>query len=1292
MVPNFTGRETECEEISSLMTSDSTRFVNIWGSPGFGKTSTAIAVAHHLQSLGHPVYYSAFRGKSSKDGLILKLLSIFQSFSKSNASVSLTPANRLLSIFREIPCHFFLILDNLDDLLSCKSNDSATSYVKDELVDLIREILGNCPTVTLATTTRESLQFMDLEVEGYKSFKIGPLDKRSSNNLILKLLPSPITATEDVILNVTKISGNVPLAIKLVCSSILENAETPEKCLDDLVNCSENLLEVLDNPDYPNHLRLKKLFDSSFERLSQNEKEAFISLSVFLGSDFNVDAAVAVINGNKTLAKRTLNILARKSFIERNSNSKVRSLHPLLQFFAAEKGENEFNEVAFTAKTRFYSYHLRLFENLNEYFLTGKSFLAVVTFFQQRKNIHLSFYGSLSHEGLCEKVFQVLAKSELFLVTLNVDNLDSVESLYTFAIKKSKEQKNDLDYCKLVVSKCFKNTFYTGNTFSILNSEIILIRNKIVSMYDGIEAKCLCYEGIHAVSNGMIKPGVKLMEKGILDLTKSFDQQILKCLTLQLLALYYKFLKNWEKLEQFLQMALDQCKEFGIPRLFVIGEYGTNMEKSEEEKALTVFPLENLPLILGHVCVLSIWARQFLSDKMKSRLCNIVCELQSQLEVAAQSSGNATSLFQIGDLALVFLRTDQTTQIDETIQSIENAIKTEKNSVSLTKTGEETLKKPERQKELEERLAQCYFNKAWCHNTKEEKSLALESFQKALDVRLELYGRQHPTIADTYIEIGVTQNNMEDYSSALESHQCALEIRKKLHGEEHETTAESYSQIGKVQTNMGDYATAVKSHRRALDIRLKFHGEQHETTAESCSAIGRTQNNMEDYSSALESYRRALDIILNLHGEQHPATAESYSNIGIVQNNMGDYSSALKSHRRALDIRLKFHGEQHETTAESCSAIGRTQNNMEDYSSALESHRRALDIILNLHGEQHPATAESYSNIGIVQNNMGDCSSALKSHRRALDIRLKFHGEQHETTAESCSAIGRTQNNMEDYSSALESHRRALDIILNLRCEQHPATAESYSNIGIVQNNMGDYSSALKSHHRALDIRLNLHGENHSSTADSYFQIGNTKGNMADLTSALESYQRALKIRLKLYGEQHSKVAAVYYRMGIIQCKMGEYVVSRESLQRALDTRLKLYGEEHETTAESYFQMGTTQLKMGDYRSALNSHQRGVDIRLKLHEHHSTTVDSYIQIGITQNKLNDYAAALESIIKALKLSCKLNGELHATTADCYRYKAINLQKLGKRDLASEDFQRERFLSICFLIKKQNVKI
>ena len=1373
------------------MTSESTRFVNIWGSPGFGKTSTAIAIAHHLQSQGHPVYFFKYRGLKLKNEFISKLLNIFNSVSTSNGNANLTTADKLCSIFREIPCRFFLVLDNLDDLLTCNPDDIVATSVKDEVVDLIHEILDSCPNVCILTTTRENLEFMRFRVTGYESLRIDPLDQLSANSLVRKFLPS---ASEDIRFQVTKISGNVPLAIRLLSSLIVnEDTETAKEILID-VQSSENLLENLDNPYNTGNETLKKLFDSLFDSLLQNEKHALISLSVFPGTDIDSKSAVAVIGFDRVLAcKRALSVLVNKSFIDEDLESKMYNLHPLLQSFVIEKGKGEFNEVAFTAKIRFYNYYLCLFESLNEHFLTGKSLTAAFTFFRERKNIYLSFYESLSHERLCDKVFHVLSQSELFLVMLYEDDLDSVKSLYNFAIKKSEEQKDDLAYCKLVVSKCFQKTLYTGTEF-LFHSEIARVRNKNASLHDGIEAKCLCYEGIYAVSNGMVKSGVELMEKGVSNLTKRFDQQILKSITLQLLALYYIFLNKLEKSEQFSQMAFDQCNEIGDQRLFVIGEFRENQEK------------KNQPLILGHVCLLSIWAREFLSDKMKSRWCNIVFELQSQLEVAAQSSGNGTPLFQIGDLALVFLETDQTTQIDQTIQTIKNAIETEKNSGSPTKTGEETLDKTERQKELEKRLAQCYFRKAWCHSIKEEKRLALQSFQQALDVRLELYGRQHPTIAETYLEIGRTQNNMGDYNSALESHRHALNIRLKFHDEQHETVATSYSDIGRTQNNMGDYSSALESHRHALDIRFKVHGEQHDTMATSYSDIGRTQNNMGDYSSALESHRHALDIRFKVHGEQHETMATSYSDIGITQNNMGDYNSALESHRRALKIRLKFHGEQHETVATSYSDIGRTQNNMGDYNSALESHRHALDIRLKFHGEQHPATADSFSEIATVQNNFGKFSTSLKSNQHALDIRLKLHGENHSSTADSYFQIGVTKENMGDlFASALESCQRALkirlklygqqhstvaavyyrmgiiqckmgeyvvsrellqralDTILKLYGEQHEITAECYFQIGITQFNMGDHSSALQSSQRALQIRLNLgveqdsttadiyeaignmqyrigeytsaleshvlalsirlslHGEIHESTANSYNAIGNVQKEMRENTSALKSFHSALDVRVKLHGEAHSTTANCYHSIGVVQYNIWDYAAAILSLYRALDImlklgkeehaeaadcyyligktqteledhesaleshrralgiRLKLHGEEDETTADSYFHMGTTQFNMGDYRSALDSHQHGVNIRLKLHEHHRTTVDSYIQVGITQNKLDDYAAALDSISKALKLSWKLNGKLHATTADCYRYKAINLQKLGKRDLALEDFKRERFI-------------
>ena len=73
---------------------------------------------------------------------------------------------------------------------------------------------------------------------------------------------------------------------------------------------------------------------------------------------------------------------------------------------------------------------------------------------------------------------------------------------------------------------------------------------------------------------------------------------------------------------------------------------------------------------------------------------------------------------------------------------------------------------------------------------------------------------------------------MLDYNSAPQSHQRALAIRVKLFGEEHESTADSYKDLGVTQHEMHDYTSALQSYQRALAMRIKVFGEEHESTAD----------------------------------------------------------------------------------------------------------------------------------------------------------------------------------------------------------------------------------------------------------------------------------------------------------------------------------------------------------------------------------------------------------------------------------------------------------------------------
>ena len=80
------------------------------------------------------------------------------------------------------------------------------------------------------------------------------------------------------------------------------------------------------------------------------------------------------------------------------------------------------------------------------------------------------------------------------------------------------------------------------------------------------------------------------------------------------------------------------------------------------------------------------------------------------------------------------------------------------------------------------------------------------------------------------IHIGATQHEQGDFTSAIQSDQRALDIRLKLFGEEHSNTANSYHSFGVTQHEHGDFTSAIQSQQRAIDSRLKLFGEEHSST------------------------------------------------------------------------------------------------------------------------------------------------------------------------------------------------------------------------------------------------------------------------------------------------------------------------------------------------------------------------------------------------------------------------------------------------------------------------------
>ena len=1157
----FTGREDEIEEITNLITGQSTRLLNIWGSPGFGKTSTAIEVARHLLSLTCPVYFFKLQGIRTADEFLSKILSIF----KTNlADLSLTPIDKLVSILREISCRIFLIFDNLDELLSSESSPV-------RLAGLFGQLLDSNVNVNVVFTTREILENMRDLIECFRDIRIRPLHPLSSVEFVRQLLPS---FSESVVANVAGISSNVPLAIKLVASVVENNNEDMANKLLEELSLSGNILEI--GRSYEQNM--KRLFETPFEQLTLSDKHTLISLTVFSSGRISKDAAVDVISDEIGVVKAvgSLKTLVNKSLIDEDPCGEYYSIHPLIHSFVVDKAkQSDFKNVFQSSRILFCRYYFLLFERINDDFLSGKS---VDTPQLEDAMEHLSIAIHYFTTSTCclenwQDLFRILCKSEIFLFLIGLPSVESlgILKLYDFAIEKCRtEQYNDA-YSKLHVSKYFQSIGFSLS-FSSEYLEIPEdIREDIMLLSDGSGAKLGCYEGISLISKGNIKSGIECIEKHVDGLQNCADQQLIKCLCLQLLVLFYTDLKEYSKSSKLRREASEVCEEIGNCNLFLIGD-------CEETLSMMQRGYKGEQLIL-FVYVLYMCSNQILSKDTQLCFLNLVHQLEQQLENKAYNASSQLYLFRIftyGDclLACLGVRVGQEVLLDEKITFLKKAVKSDDYCSSIDRTFPIRSEMPVSW--FSARLLNCYnFQIA----NEAIQSVGVDKCRNALDLSLKQCGKQHWNTAVCYLNMGLAENHAENYISALNSFDQALEIMTATHGGSSSRSvtdlAEVYIGKGQAYDCLNNFESAVASFDEALRIKRKLYDESTEEIAQILVLLGQSQY-FNDLSSSLATLEQALQIRIKLYAERpsphgYIKVVECYCSIGHVYNALSNNTESIKYFKTALEVSTDCDEERSFIQSLICMRLM-------DLKVDENLHMELLQSSVSLIGEsRRPFLPILYLRLGSNQVESGKYKAGLASLQEALDIELEVTlrstlGIRGLTVHYHISMV-KALNNIGKFKLARKVIDRATQIAESLpEGSQDIWMFRCYTWKACIQNQMREYITAIDSLKHALLRLPKISHEScdkfeefgcHSAIAAAYFYVGSYK-------DALTSFYDALSVIKGRFLEGSIPEAGVYVDVAKVAQKMKNKTLEVSNLRLAYKMYSNVLGETHSQTRVTY--------------------------------------------------------------------------------------------------------------------------
>jgi tetratricopeptide (TPR) repeat protein len=304
------------------------RVVVIAGSPGVGKTTTAVRWAHARRDVfpDGDVYVDLHghdRGAAVPLEQVLERILRALGVGAEDMPADLdsqTALYRSLLAGRRV----LVVLDN-----------AVTA-------DQVRTLLPGSPTCFVVVTSRHRLNGLQVR-PGAALFTLDPLEPAESVALLTGIVGAErATAEPDAVTVLARLCTNLPLALRIIAHHAVAHPWTTLRELADGLAVEHDRLDAL-VADEDETTAVRAVFASSYRALGAPAARLFRLLGLHAGPDVGVETAAALCGEPGAVVRRLLDDLASRHLLEQTGRGRYRS-HDLLRVYAAERAVAEESE------------------------------------------------------------------------------------------------------------------------------------------------------------------------------------------------------------------------------------------------------------------------------------------------------------------------------------------------------------------------------------------------------------------------------------------------------------------------------------------------------------------------------------------------------------------------------------------------------------------------------------------------------------------------------------------------------------------------------------------------------------------------------------------------------------------------------------------------------------------------------------------------------------------------------------------------------------------------------------
>jgi eukaryotic-like serine/threonine-protein kinase len=340
-----------------------------------------------------------------------------------------------------------------------------------------------------------------------------------------------------------------------------------------------------------------------------------------------------------------------------------------------------------------------------------------------------------------------------------------------------------------------------------------------------------------------------------------------------------------------------------------------------------------------------------------------------------------------------------------------------------------------------------------------DEETSLRHRRRAVELRREVLGPEHPETLDETVELGLTLLSAQQLDEAGELLDRGLPVARRVLGADGRTTLRFLTLSGRIAQARGDLRSAARIFSDVLSKVRRVAPGDDLLLGEATNDLAVVQHRLGDPESVTRM-REVYEAFRRHFGDDHDQTAKALFNLAMTMASFGQLEASEPYFRAVLDRQRRIFGADSVQTVETATALSGLQRRLGHLAESRELAEEAYRGIVAARGEETFVSLQVRTNLARVLRAQGDLAGAAAHMKAVVAIARRILGDAHDYTGRFILDFGEIEAQLGHRDEAekllLEAHGKLLAAL----GAGHPFTREARSSLAELYEQAGDHGRA----------------------------------------------------------------------------------------------------------------------------------------------------------------------------------------------------------------------------------------